>query len=246
MSIPTRLSYQHFVKSLKQSMNDEEAMKLAIGDGDFDAIGILERELLIDCGLAPDHYLIDVGCGSGRLAKPLARYLTGKYLGIDIVKDLVEYARNAVNRPDWQFVVAKNELQIPEKDSQADMVCFFSVITHLLHEQSYIYLQEAKRVLKPGGKIVFSFLEFKIDAHWHVFEETIKGMGHTVMNQFISRDGIMAWAKHLDLTIESIHDGDKPHFLLSEPVVLGDGQIFTDQGHLGQSVCILSKPATDS
>ncbi|OGL44816.1 MAG: hypothetical protein A2161_02180 [Candidatus Schekmanbacteria bacterium RBG_13_48_7] len=52
--------------------------------GDFYAVGILERELSIQHGLQPDDYIIDVGCGSGRFAKPLSEYLTGKYMGTDI------------------------------------------------------------------------------------------------------------------------------------------------------------------
>jgi ubiquinone/menaquinone biosynthesis C-methylase UbiE len=98
-------------------------MKLAVG-GEFEAFGILERELLIQQGLKQDGYLIDVGCGSGRLAKPLSQYLTGKYLGIDVVPELVEYARKLVPQPDWRFEVAEG-LRIPEKNNQADMVCFF-------------------------------------------------------------------------------------------------------------------------
>jgi hypothetical protein len=48
-------------------MRSEEALEAAIGDGDFDAFGLLETELLIDSGLTPSSYLVDVGCGSGRL-----------------------------------------------------------------------------------------------------------------------------------------------------------------------------------
>ena len=242
MSKHNRMSYHHYVESLKASLNNDEAMKLAIGDGDFDAFGILERELLIDSGLPPDGYLIDVGCGSGRLAKPLSQYLQGRYLGIDIVQDLVDYASAAVNRSDWRFEVPEGDLVIPEEDDVADMVCFFSVMTHLLHEQTYLYLQEARRVLKPGGKIVFSFLEFKMPSHWRVFEETVRTLNSSVMNQFICRDGIHSWAKHLDLVVESINDGEVPHFALREAIHMDDGQVFEKQGNLGQSVCVLSKP----
>jgi ubiquinone/menaquinone biosynthesis C-methylase UbiE len=110
-------------------------------------------------GLQPDGYLFDVGCGPGRLAKPLSAYLNGRYLGIDIVPELVEHARATVDRPDWRFKVADG-LTIPEKVGEANQVCFFSVLTHLLHEQSFRYLEEARRVLKPTGRIIFSFLEF--------------------------------------------------------------------------------------
>ena len=129
-------------------------MQQAIG-GQFEAFGVFEREILIQYGLRQDDYIIDVGYGSERLAKPLSHYLSGKYLGIDIVPELCDYARQLVGRPEWRFEVAEG-LQIPERDDVADMVCFFSVLTHLLHEQSYQYLQEARRVLKPGGKIIFS------------------------------------------------------------------------------------------
>ena len=215
-------------------------MQLAVG-GNFDATGALERDLLIHYGLKKTDYLIDVGCGSGRLAKPLSEYLVGRYLGIDVVPDLVDYARALVARRDWRFEVTDG-LCIPEDDGKADMVCFFSVLTHLLHELSYIYLDEAKRVLKPGGKIIFSFLEFAMASHWGIFESNVKsigGSGH--LNMFISRDAIRAWAKRLDLRIEVIFDGDKPHVPLSYPVVPANGNSARERVCFGQSVCVLIK-----
>ena len=161
-------TYLELVKSFKRSHSNSKAMELAVG-GEFEAMGFLEMETLKHFGLQEDAYLIDVGCGSGRLAKPLSEYLKGRYLGIDIVPDLVKYARENINRSDWRFKTADG-LSIPEGEGRADAVCFFSVFTHLLHEQTYVYLQEAKRVLKPGGRIIFSFLDFSIPSHWAVFK----------------------------------------------------------------------------
>jgi hypothetical protein len=126
----------------------EEAMKTALG-GSFDTIGRVEVAVLRHYGLRPDDFLIDVGCGSGRLAGPLSAYLRGKYSSFDLVEDLVKYARRSVNRPDWRFE-AIDHISIPEPDGCADMVCFFSVLSHLLHEHSYWYLEEAKRVLEDA------------------------------------------------------------------------------------------------
>src|SRR5439155_15208886 len=140
-----RSAYRKYVKTLGQRHTRDRAMQIAIG-GEFEAFGILERDLLVQYGLQPAGHVIDVGCGSGRLAKPLSEYLRGPYLGIDIVPDLVDYARDLVGRPDWRFEVASG-LEIPERDGRADIVCFFSVFTHLLHEQSYAYLKESRRVL---------------------------------------------------------------------------------------------------
>jgi 2-polyprenyl-3-methyl-5-hydroxy-6-metoxy-1,4-benzoquinol methylase len=232
--------YVEYVRSLLANHPVDVALKAAVG-GDFDQIGILQRELLIQHGLKEDSFVIDVGCGSGRLAKSLAEYGSGEYLGLDVVSELVEYARNLVKRPGWRFEITEG-LQIPEKDGRADMVCFFSVLTHLLHEDSYVYLQEAKRVLKPKGKIVFSFLEFSIPSLWPVFESSISKRSDVSypLTMFMSRDMIGVWASHLGLRLDSFEDGDKPHIPLPNPIVFESGYVMEQQGFLGQSVCVLT------
>lgn len=234
-----RKSHRRLFQLLRVTLSVEDAARTAVG-GEFDATGRLERETLIHHGLQPHHYLIDVGCGSGRLAKPLAEYLTGPYLGIDVVPDLLAYARTLVPRPDWRFEAARG-VTIPEEDGKADMVCFFSVLTHLLHEESFLYLREAKRVLKPGGRIVLSFLDYRIPFGWAVFETNLKdvGIGAQPLNAFISIDMLREWAKHLDLDVDVIKDGNEPYIPLSKPIAYEDGTVFTDRASFGQSVCVM-------
>ncbi|MGR8936100.1 MAG: class I SAM-dependent methyltransferase [Gammaproteobacteria bacterium] len=234
-------AYPALVKRLKYHCGTEEAMKQAVG-GEFEAMGQMQLETLKYYGLKEDFYLIDVGCGSGRLANPLAHYLTGRYTGIDVVPDLVAYARQTVSRADWRFEVAQG-LSIPEEDGVADMICFFSVFTHLLHEQSYVYLQEAKRVLKPGGKIIFSFLDFTVPFHWKIFEANIRDLNDNAhpLNMFMPRGAIHVWAKHLKLQVEDIKDGHKPYVPLSKPIVYENGKVVDKLGNIGQSVCVLRK-----
>jgi len=218
-----------FVDALKGQMPHDQAMELAIGGG-FEQIGPVEVGLLRHYGLPQDGYLIDVGCGSGRLAKPLSAWLTGRYLGIDLVPALVAHARKIAARPDWRFQVI-DHIGIPEQDGQADMVCFFSVLTHLTHEQSYWYLDEAKRVLKPGGRIVFSFLEFREPVHLKVFLDTVDATRRKVempMNTFIDREAVGYWAEALGLEMVEIRSGR---------------DVIAPEGNLGQSTCVLRKPA---
>ncbi|MET0626634.1 MAG: class I SAM-dependent methyltransferase [Pyrinomonadaceae bacterium] len=236
-----RDAYPRLTKSLKWSRDIDRAMADAVG-GEFEAVGVLELETLKYFGLKEDSYVIDVGCGSGRLAKPLSRYLTGRYLGIDIAPTLVGYARRIAGRDDWRFEVAEG-LSIPEEDGAADVVCFFSVLTHLLHEQSYVYLREAERVLKPGGKVVFSFLDFTVRDHWVVFEGNIRDLAaHSKpLNMFVSKDTIRVWAERLGLQIQAVEDDDKPFVPLSEPIVFESGLVMEGVAAFGQSVCGLQK-----
>jgi SAM-dependent methyltransferase len=71
---------------------DKKSHEIAVG-GDFDVAGILELNVLKEAGLKPNHSLIDIGCGSGRLAYKLAGYSKARYLGTDILPDLLEHAR---------------------------------------------------------------------------------------------------------------------------------------------------------
>ncbi len=218
-----------FVDRLKREMPHDQAMELAIGGG-FEWIGPIEAALLRHYGLPADGHLVDVGCGSGRLAKPLSADHEGTYLGLDLVPDLLAHARRICNRPDWRFEVVRH-IGIPEADGRADMVCFFSVLTHLLHEQSYWYLEEARRVLKPGGLIVFSFLEFSEPSHFEIFLGTVEQAKARIanpLNVFIDRAAIPIWAKSLGLEVVDIRAG---------------GDVIVPEGNLGQAVCVLKKPA---
>ncbi|MBO9718172.1 MAG: DUF563 domain-containing protein [Pseudoxanthomonas sp.] len=243
MKMPHFLSsYLKHSKDLLESHDEGEAMSLAVG-GDYEAVGMLEFQLLKHLGLKPEHTVVDVGCGSGRLAYQLKDYLTGPYVGIDVVPELFQYARRKCGRDDWRFYAAPGTV-IPEPDASADFITFFSVFTHLQFEETYRYLQDARRVLKPGGKIVFSFLEFRIPSHWNIFEASLRDTRpDKVLNQFMDRDGIRTWAEHAGLSIDQTYNGDSLFIPLGDQkVVWGDGRSMRGAGTFGQSVCVLSGP----
>ena len=147
------------------------AHQKAVG-GDFETVGKLEFQLMRLAGLHPDASVVDVGCGSGRLAGQLAPWLKGAYLGTDILDTLLSHAEELCLRPDWQFV-RTDGATIQQRRGPISSV-FFSVLTHISHEETWQYLLEAQRVLKPGGKIVCSFFEFKIRSHWWIFQNTFR------------------------------------------------------------------------
>src|SRR5215467_8155915 len=108
----------------------------SIGTGDFDAVGKVELAILKLEGLRPESSLLDFGCGVGRLALQAIPYLaSGRYLGLDISPTMIENARKLAGdrlpgmQDQYRFEV--NEGENIASDSTFDMVCAFSVFTHM-------------------------------------------------------------------------------------------------------------------
>ncbi|MEH2256941.1 methyltransferase domain-containing protein [Nostoc sp.] len=125
--------------------------------------------------LKQDENVLDVGCGPGRMALALARYLNakGRYEGFDIKPDDIAWCQQEIE-PRWsqsrfQLVNIKNdhynpigkiyadEFKFPYKDCTFDFVFLTSVFTHLLPKDLSNYLQEVVRVLKPGGRCLITY-----------------------------------------------------------------------------------------
>jgi ubiquinone/menaquinone biosynthesis C-methylase UbiE len=175
----------------------EAAMARAVGGGPYIEIGARCRWVLESLGLQGTHYVIDIGAGSGRLATALRDLQNLRYLGTDVAPELLEFARKKCGRGDWAFEEV-DRIVIPEEDGVADFVVFFSVLTHLTEKESYHYLQEAKRVLRPNGTIVVSYLDPDIASHaqqaatswthwrwWTQRGKRILGRGH--LNHLLSK-----------------------------------------------------------
>src|SRR5436190_7018971 len=119
--------YPAFFEHVLRGRPRDEAMIEAVGGGHD--IGDMEATLLDRFGLATDSYVIDVGCGSGRLARPLARLPQLRYLGTDISQTLLDYAAHTSSRAD-SGSRALMECGFASATGVADMVAFFSVGTH--------------------------------------------------------------------------------------------------------------------
>jgi SAM-dependent methyltransferase len=233
--------YNKYVKRMRLWKKRSKAMEVSIG-GNFIPFGQIMRDLLLQFGLRSNSSIVDIGCGSGRLANALKEMPELHYMGFDVVPSLVEYAEKISARKDWEFFTA-TDFRIPMPDESVDYVTAFSVFTHLRHEETFLYLVEAARVLKPGGKILFSFLDFSVPVHWGVFESNIRNVHNANMplNQFMDKHAILTWCEHLPFKTFAILPGDIKGIELRQPVKLEDGSVETDHATLGQSVCVLLK-----
>ncbi len=146
-----------------------------IGPGDFQNSGAgLMADLVSHGGLQPAHHVLDIGCGVGRIALPLASFLDagGGYIGFDVSARAVRgcQKRFARLRPDFAFVqldvrngdynaggaIAETEVRFPCAGAAIDLAFAASVFSHVRIETIARYLAEAARVLKPGGRFWFT------------------------------------------------------------------------------------------
>ncbi|MEO6534223.1 MAG: class I SAM-dependent methyltransferase [Pseudolysinimonas sp.] len=198
--------YEAYVTRMQGLFDHDEAMAYAVGGGDFAKVGGWELGLLTASGLQAGQRIIDVGCGSGRLAAALSERFGDQisYLGLDIVQTMLDYAKT-VSHGSYQFEM-NTELSIPAPDASCDFIVFFSVVTHLLHEESFRYLRDARRALKPDGRLAITFLESK--QNWSIFERVVEVSEHPEIKEplvmFIERPMLEVWADRLELQIEKI------------------------------------------
>lgn len=229
-----QLARYHFVEDYERVVRDvlarfplDEAMSNAVG-GDYERVGNLAADVLTYAGARDGIDFLDFGCGSGRVASALAKRMRLKsYLGTDVVRELLDYAHSKCP-PHFRFVLHP-EYGIPAPDRSFDMACAFSVFTHLLQSETFIYLQDIARTLRPGGTLVFSFLELADEAQWHVFDWTVTRQRKDRaphLNEFTDREQIKAMAGHAGFKVVELVTGSEPRW---------NGQPF------GQSVAILQR-----
>ena len=147
-----------------------------IGSGDFKKIGEDFLHYFIElCDLQPHEWVLDVGCGVGRMAIPLTTYLdrSGRYEGFDIVADGIAWCQENITprylnfhfyladvfnqnyHPKGKYQAA--EYRFPYDDHTFDFVFLTSVFTHMLPQDLEHYTAEIVRVLKPKGRCLITY-----------------------------------------------------------------------------------------
>ena len=162
-----------------QKMLDQGVNEL-VGGGNPASIGSENFNLLRSlANLQPDMSVLDFGCGCGRLALPVLRFLSseGKYTGVDIVPKLVEFCQEEIaplyDNAAFSLSMDGNKLydkfySAPQKQlttisslaelgtNKFDLIVAFSVFTHLSLDEANDYFKQLYSLLKPGGNLVIS------------------------------------------------------------------------------------------
>jgi SAM-dependent methyltransferase len=133
--------------------------------------GIFQTLIYMHLNMTQNPTILDIGCGTGLLAIASQPFLgsTGKYIGIDVAKEDIDFCRGHYPESSFEFVHLETEnpfyapkqstqkLEWPIENSSVDLVTALSVWTHFGEEDAEFYLKEVGRVLKPGGKAIVTF-----------------------------------------------------------------------------------------
>jgi ubiquinone/menaquinone biosynthesis C-methylase UbiE len=123
-----------------------------VSDFQFEAGKRLVERLELDQGAR----VLDVGCGTGRLARWIAERLgpRASVVGIDPLEHRISVARSHAGAA--RFEVGQAEDLGAFEDSSFDAVCLSSVL-HWVADKARA-LAEIRRVLRPGGRVAVTTL----------------------------------------------------------------------------------------
>ena len=97
--------------------------------------------------------VLDWGCGSGRVLRYVAARHRVNLRVVDIDADNIEGCKTAFPKCSFQTIDLDPPLPLPAES--IDLVYGISVFTHLSEHDQFKWLDELRRVTRPGGVLLF-------------------------------------------------------------------------------------------
>ena len=142
--------------------------------------GVLERSAAYDVEhrlnpflqIGPDDRVLEIGCGVGRLGRQIAPRCR-QWTGCDVSAGMLRFARRRLaDLPNVTFVEISGFDLAPVQTASQDAVYCTVVFMHLAEWDRYNYVEEAYRVLKPGGRLYIDNIALTTEYGWKFFLES--------------------------------------------------------------------------
>jgi len=149
--------------------------------------------------LLPPMAIADLGAGEGAFSLLLAQRAS-KVIAVDTSEKMLDVGREQALRvgvANIEFRLGDME-EVPIEDAAVDLVFFSQSLHHALHPDRAV--QEAWRILRPGGRVVIlDLLKHRFEEARELYADEWLGFSETEM------DGMLTKARFAELQISVVH-----------------------------------------
>lgn len=130
----------------------------------------LIKRILTPLALPTDAQILDVGCGTGGTTRFLSQY--GSVTGMDLAEALAFIKERP---PMVKFMEGDaNHLTDTFAEETFDLITFFGVLCHEWIDSDLAVIEQAKRLLKPGGYILITEAAYQFLRRQHDIQAKVK------------------------------------------------------------------------
>ena len=143
-------------------------------EDEFDRSGGLTVDFLGRfVGINSSDIVLEIGCGVGRVGKILSPRCL-RWIGTDISGHMLQYAAERLKGLKNVELIELSTVGLKEvSDNSVDVVYCTVVCMHLYEWDRYKYVQEAFRVLRPGGRCFFDNVDITSSQGWKLFMDGV-------------------------------------------------------------------------
>lgn len=155
--------------------------------------------------MVPDPFLLDIGCGHGRMIPCLRQLGITRYVGIDPSVEMIRIARREYPEVD---VREMNLYELPEyfREETFDAFLALAVLMHVSPEKMPAALATIRAVLKKGAVGITNFTDANQTTrvvHGEVHDQTYRGLAATMNGWVLDRIGPVL--EQAGFSLERVH-----------------------------------------
>jgi ubiquinone/menaquinone biosynthesis C-methylase UbiE len=145
------------------------------------------RNLLELARISTSDEVLEIGCGVARVGRELAKNCRS-WTGCDISANMLQFAEKRLAGIDnVRLVYIRNSDLSAFGTESFDVVFATNMLGHLDEVDRWRYVQEAFRVLRPGGRLSLDNIDLESDAGWQMFANDVKRFAESECPPYMPR-----------------------------------------------------------